>query len=201
MHGTTPQGARWLTAALVVGLSWGGAASAQSTPSGTAMPKAVPAQATVTAPAPKAAAASSDDPAFLSLGVGVFDVLHSNTAGELRGEYRFAQKLWIFKPFLGMEGTTKRAFYGYGGFLVDIYLGNRWVLMPNAAFGYYDNGNGKDLGAHAEFRTGAEFAYRFDDRSRLGFTFHHISNAGIGKKNPGEEEMAIVFSLPFDLLK
>jgi lipid A 3-O-deacylase len=187
-----------LAALLVTAAFWGGEASAQTTPSRT--PKAIPAQA-ITAPAPNAAAASGEDPSFISLGAGGFDILHNYTAGEATGEYRFGQKLWIFKPFLGVMGTTKRAFYGYGGFLVDIYLGNRWVLMPNAAFGYYDMGSGKDLGAHPEFRTGAEFAYRFDDRSRLGVSFHHISNAGIGKKNPGEEEMTLVFSLPFNLLK
>jgi hypothetical protein len=164
---------RSFVALIVAALLWNGGANAQSAPVPAAPVKTVP-----------AAPIRSDDPAFISVGVGAYDVLHSNTAGEFRGEYRFSQKLWIFKPFLGMEGTTKRAFYGYGGFLVDIYLGNRWVLMPNA-----------------EFRTGAEFAYRFDDRSRLGFTFHHISNAGISKRNPGEEEMLVVFSLPFDLLK
>jgi len=184
---TRKHGRRSSIALAVAALLWNAGANAQSAPA--------PAK---TAPA---APIRSDDPAFLSVGAGAYDALHSNTAGEIRGEYRFSQKLWIFKPFLGMEGTTKRAFYGYGGFLVDIYLGNRWVIMPNAAFGYYDNGAGKDLGSHAEFRTGAEFAYRFDDRSRLGFTFHHISNAGIGKRNPGEEEMLVVFSLPFDLLK
>jgi lipid A 3-O-deacylase len=186
---TLKHGLRSFVALMVAALLWNGGANAQSAPA--------PAAPVKTAPAP----VRSDDPAFVSIGAGAYDVLHSNTAGEFRGEYRFSQKLWIFKPFLGMEGTTKRAFYGYGGFLVDIYLGNRWVIMPNAAFGYYDNGAGKDLGSHAEFRTGAEFAYRFDDRSRLGFTFHHISNAGIGKRNPGEEEMLVVFSLPFDLLK
>ena len=189
-----------LAALLVTTAFWGGAASAQTTPSRATTPKAIPAQA-IAAPPPNAAAVSGDDPSFVSLGAGGYDVLHSNTAGEFTGEYRFGQKLWIFKPFLGLMGTTDRAFYGYGGFLVDIYFGNRWVLMPNAAYGYYDKGNGKDLGSHSEFRTGAEFAYRFDDRSRLGVSFHHISNAGIGKKNPGEEEMTLVFSLPFNLLK
>ena len=187
-----------LIALAIAALLWCGGASAQSTQS---QPRKT-AQASPTQTAQAAAPVLSDDPGFVSLGLGGFDILHNNTAGEARGEYRFGQKLWIFKPFFGVEGTTKRAFYGYGGFLVDIYLGNRWVVMPNAAVGYYDKGNGKDLGSHAEFRTGAEFAYRFDDRSRLGFTFHHISNAGINKKkNPGEEEMLVVFSLPFDLLK
>jgi lipid A 3-O-deacylase len=148
-----------------------------------------------------APARAADDPSYLSFGAGVYDMLHDNTAGEFTGEYRFGQKLWIFKPFVGVMVSTKSAFYGYGGFLVDIYLGNRWVFMPNAAVGYYEDGNGKVLGAHTEFRTGAELAYRFDDRSRLGLTFHHISNAGIGQRNPGEEEMTVVFSLPFTLLK
>lgn len=146
-------------------------------------------------------ALAEDDPSFLSFAAGAFDVLHNNTAGEFRGEYRFGTKLFIFKPFVGLLGTTDRAFYGYGGFLVDLYLSPRWVLMPNAAVGYYDRGNGKNLGSHTEFRTGAEIAYRFDNRSRLGFSFNHISNAGISKTNPGEEEMAIVYSIPFDLFK
>jgi lipid A 3-O-deacylase len=201
MDGTKPQGARLPVAVLAIVTLWGGAASAQSMPSPAMPPTAIPAQATITAPAPTDTATRNDDPGFVSLGAGAFDVLHDFTAGEFRGEYRFGQKLWIFKPFLGLMGTTDGAFYGYGGFLVDIYIGNRWVVMPNVAVGYFDKGSGKDLGAHTEFRSGAEFAYRFDDRSRLGFTFHHISNAGIGKHNPGEEEMALVFSLPFDLLK
>jgi lipid A 3-O-deacylase len=148
------------------------------------------------------AGAQADDPPFISIAAGGFDILHNNTAGEFRAEYRFADKqLFIFKPFLGVFGTTDKAFYGYGGIRVDIYLGSRWVLMPNGAFGYYQHGQGKNLGGVAEFRTGAEFAYRFDDRSRLGLSFNHISNAGFYKRNPGEEEAAIVYSIPFNLLK
>jgi hypothetical protein len=144
----------------------------------------------------------SDDPSFLSLGAGGYDVLHENTAGEFRGEFRSSYKLLgLLKPFVGLMGTTDSAFYGYGGVLIDIYFGNRFVLTPNAAFGYYDNGSGKDLGSHAEFRTGAEFAYRFDDRSRLGLAFNHISNAGIAKQNPGAESLVLVYSIPFTLLK
>jgi lipid A 3-O-deacylase len=145
--------------------------------------------------------AAEEDPSFISVAAGAFDALHNFTAGEARLEYRSNYKLWIFKPFVGVLGTTDKAFYGYGGFLVDIYLTPRWVLMPNAAVGYFNRGDGKDLGSHTEFRTGGEIAYRFDDRSRLGISFNHISNAGISKRNPGEEEAAIVFSLPFNLLK
>jgi lipid A 3-O-deacylase len=144
----------------------------------------------------------SDDPGFLSFAAGAFDFLHDRTAGEFRGEYRSGERLLGFlKPFVGLMGTTDSAFYGYGGFLADIYFGDRWVLTPNVALGYYDRGDGKDLGSLLEFRTGAEFAYRFDDRSRIGLAFNHISNAGIDKRNPGEESLVLVYSIPFSLFK
>jgi hypothetical protein len=146
---------------------------------------------------------AEDDPAFVSLFAGGYDIIgkNSHTTGMGGAEYRFATKLWIFKPFIGALGTGNGSAYGYGGFLVDIYLTPRWVLTPNGAFGYFHQGGGTEMGSEAEFRTGAEIAYRFDDRSRLGLQFHHISNAGIGKHNPGEEDAAIVFSIPFDLFK
>jgi lipid A 3-O-deacylase len=148
-------------------------------------------------------ARAEDDPSFVSLSAGGYDIIgvHSHPAGFAGGEFRFGTKLWIFKPMLGVIGTSSGSFYGYGGFLVDIYLSPRWVLTPNGAFGYFSQGSGTDLGSHSEFRTGAELAYRFDDRSRLGLQFHHISNAGISKKNPGEEDAGIVYSIPFDLFK
>jgi hypothetical protein len=148
-------------------------------------------------------ARAEDDPDFISLGVGGYDIIgrNSHPSAMAAAEYRFGYKLWIFKPFLGILGNTSGSYYGYGGFLVDIYLGSRWVLQPNAAVGYFHQGGGTVLGAHTEFRTGGEIAYRFDDRSRLGFSFHHISNAGIGQHNPGEEDAMIVYSIPFNLFK
>lgn len=146
------------------------------------------------------AARAQDDPAFLSVGVGAYDINDSQKAGEVRLEYRFARRFWVFKPFFGVSGTTDAAAYAYGGVLVDIHFGPRWVLMPNAAFGFYRNGTGKKLGHVAEFRTGAELAYRFDNRSRLGLAFHHISNASLGEKNPGTEILSLIYSVPFDSL-
>src|SRR5579875_2229778 len=42
------------------------------------------------------------DPDLLSFAAGAFDMLHQNTAGEFRGEYRFSNQFWIFEPFLGL---------------------------------------------------------------------------------------------------
>ena len=143
-----------------------------------------------------------DDPSFVSLGAGVFDVFHEEPAGEFRGEFRSNYKLLGFlKPLVGLMATTDRAVYGYGGFGVDLYFGPRWVLTPSAAVGAYDEGQGKKLGSVFEFRTGAELAYRFDDRSRLGLALHHISNAGITERNPGTETLMLIFSIPLTLLR
>jgi len=48
-------------------------------------------------------------------------------------------------------------------------------------------------------------AYRFDDRSRLGISIDHTSNAGIGDTNIGAESIMLNYSIPtgrvFDLFR
>ncbi len=138
-----------------------------------------------------------DDPALLQLGAGGYDILHNYTAAMFRGEVRFGPRLWVLTPLIGAEVTTDGGLYGYGGFALDLHLGDHWVLTPNEAVGVWTRGDGKNLGSTIEFRSGGEFDYRFSDESRLGFSFHHISNAGIGKHNPGEEEALVLYSVPF----
>jgi len=154
--------------------------------------------ATVPGPA-KADGITLDGPstALWQIGAGGYDVLHNYTAGMFRGEYRFGTPLWVLTPIVGGEVTTDGGLYGYGGFALNIYLGDSWVLVPNEAVGLWERGDGKNLGSTIEFRSGAEIDYRFADEQRIGFSFHHISNAGIGKHNPGEEEALVLWSLPF----
>lgn len=141
--------------------------------------------------------AAADDPDFLTFAVGAFDLVQDHDqAAEFRAEYRSDKKIWIVKPFIGVMGTTDSTFYGYGGFLVDVFFGKRWVLTPSLAAGYYDKGKGLDLGHELEFRSSIELSYRFDNRTRLGVSFYHLSNASIGTDNPGTEVLSIVYSIP-----
>jgi hypothetical protein len=143
------------------------------------------------------APARADDPDFLVGGVGWFDMnRRQNTATSFNLEYRSDYKIWFLKPFGGLMGTSDGAGYAYAGLGVDIYFGRRLVLTGNTAFGAYHHGDGKDLGHWIEFRSGLELAYRFDDRSRLGVGFHHISNANIGDKNPGTEILGLFYAFP-----
>ena len=145
---------------------------------------------------------SPGDPPHIALGLGAFDITPSSshrdskTAGEGRVEYRFGDTLWFIAPFVGVSATTDGAFYGYGGFGFDINFGPSWVLTPTAAAGYFARGSGTNLGSWWEFRTGAEFAYRFADTSRIGIAVNHTSNAGLTKRNPGEQSIVLVYSVP-----
>ena len=144
----------------------------------------------------RAGPAVADDPPFLAVGVGAFDVLDDETAADFRLEYRHDEKLWIVKPWAGVEATSDGAVYGVGGILMDVFLGRRLVLTPSFGVGAYVEGGGKDLGSVIEFRSQLETAYRFDNRSRLGVAFGHISNASIGDDNPGTEILTVYYSLP-----
>ncbi len=145
------------------------------------------------------ARADGDDPSFLVFGLGYYDMnKQDDTAADFRLEYRHGEKFWIFKPWVGVEGNSDGAFYGAAGVLVDVYFGTRVVLTPSFGAGLYANGSGKDLGHAVEFRSQIELSYRFDDRSRLGLAFSHISNASIADENPGVEVLNIYYSLPLD---
>ena len=146
-------------------------------------------------------ASRADDPDFLSVGGGYFDWNRQKApAAEFRLEYRSDKKFWIFKPLGGVMATSDGAFYGYAGIGVDVFLGNRFVVTPSFAPGYYSKGSGLDLGYALEFRSQVEFAYRFDDRSRLGLAVSHMSNASIGDTNPGTESAILYYSIPISVI-
>ena len=150
---------------------------------------------------PSGGAQAQEDPAFLSVGAGYFDWnRQKNEAAEFRLEYRDDHKLWIFRPLAGLMGTSDGSVYGFAGIGVDVFFGSRFVVTPSFAPGYYHQGNGLDLGYGLEFRSQIEFAYRFDNRSRLGLAVSHMSNASLGDINPGTEAAIVYYSMPIDMI-
>jgi len=145
---------------------------------------------------------SPGEPPHVALGVGAFDITpssshpDSHTAAEFRGEYRFGDVFWVISPFIGVSGTSDGAFHGYGGFGIDVNFTPNIVLTPTAAGGYFEHGSGTNLGSWWEFRTGAELAWKFPDTSRIGVAVNHTSNAGLTKRNPGEQSVVVMYSIP-----
>lgn len=144
--------------------------------------------------------ALADDPAFLTIAAGAWDFNKQDDQGaEFRLEYRSDQKLWELKPFGAIAGTNTGSFFIGAGVLMDIYFGRRWVVTPSFAPHYYSQGDSdKNLDYKLEFRSQLEVAYRFDDRSRLGLSVSHYSNASLGDKNPGVESLLLNYSIPTD---
>jgi outer membrane protein OmpA-like peptidoglycan-associated protein len=146
-----------------------------------------------------ATAAHAEDDLWRSqLEVGSFDVFHKANSESFDLQIRPPWRLWDFGVFLGGMVTTKSALYGYGGFTLDIHLTDNIVISPDAAVGYYSRGEDKVLafGSPAEFRTGIGAEWEFDNGWRLGAAIHHISNAGLDKKNPGVEIAALTLNIP-----
>ena len=67
--------------------------------------------------------------------------------------------------------------------------------------GWYDFNLGDDEAADfLEFRSQAELSYIFDDKARLGVAVSHLSNAGIGDRNPGTEVLSLYYMVPLHSL-
>jgi lipid A 3-O-deacylase len=138
------------------------------------------------------------DPDFLSFGVGGFDIIADDfSSAAFQLEYASQKRLWIFHPIAGLMLNSDVGGDAYAGIAVDLFFGNRFVVTPSFAPSFYWRGSGKNLGYPIEFRSSIGAAYRFDDRSRLGLEFYHLSNAGLDNHNPGTEVLLLKYSLPF----
>jgi len=146
-----------------------------------------------------ASPSQAQDDSGWAFGLGVFDYQRTGTAAlgmvEYRSEAFSIFGVRAFKAAGGIAATSDSAFYGYAGLRYDFELGGDWYLTPNFSVALYENGDGKDLGGPLQFRSGIELAYRFSNGRRLGLHFHHISNSRTYDLNPGEETLALVYSL------
>lgn len=135
---------------------------------------------------------------LLYLNAGLNNVRRKNSRStEYRLEYKFKNNFWIFNPLLGFSITSKKQTYTYGGIAIDLVLKNRFAFVPNFSAGYYNKGNGKDLGFPLEFRTGIEASWILKNLYRFGVHFSHTSNASLGRKNPGLETLVFFVAVPF----
>ena len=97
-------------------------------------------------------------------------------------------------PITGAFITENSAAYIYSGIEWNIDMG-AFEFTPSFAPGLYHEGDGKDLGHILEFKTEVQLSYSLSDRTSLGMSYNHVSNASLGDKNPGAN------SYEFNLLK
>ena len=99
-------------------------------------------------------------------------------------------------PITGGFFTEKNAFYFYTGAQAEYDLG-LFTITPSFAPGYYNSGNGKDLGSALEFKSEVQMTLNLSDSTEFGMSYNHISNASLGDKNPGANSYMINFLKQF----
>ena len=160
-----------------------------------------------------ASPATFQQPDLVSFGLGYMNFDKSQPMRktvDFRGEYRWGLSIlpiispyfrhWDpyvqFHPWAGVETTSFGQLYGVGGFAMDWYMTHHLVLTWSEGAGLYYPGEAVRLGSFVEFRSEAEFGYRFDNGVRLTAELSHISNAKITKFNPGAEIAGVYLHMP-----
>ena len=102
---------------------------------------------------------------------------------------------WIgrFSPTTGALVTKKSSIYLYTGIEADYNFG-RVSISPSFAPGYYEAGDGKNLGSALEFKSEVKIGLDLFKNSKLGYSYSHISNNDWGDVNPGSDNQSITFS-------
>jgi len=133
---------------------------------------------------------------------GVFDFSDDKQRAALAGFQHQNDDLYR-KNFLGKISpitggflTENNAFYLYSGIQSEYDLGFVTVT-PSFAPGYYNYGDGKDLGYPLEFKTEVQVSFDLSKGTHMGMSYNHISNASLGTKNPGANSYMFNFLKEF----
>ena len=99
-------------------------------------------------------------------------------------------------PITGVMVTADSATYFYTGVQAQYKFG-ALNLTPSFAPGYYNKGDGKDLGHALEFKSEVQLSLDLPKSSQLGLSYNHLSNASLGDKNPGANSYMFNFLKKF----
>jgi hypothetical protein len=160
----------------------------------------LPAQNAVTsvaASAPEAASANTAQRPATSflVGVGASHLRRFDRSTTVRVEYRHHDLLpWRVQPFVGVDAGEDRSVYAFVGLLRALPVGARLRVTPSIGAGYFTEGEFV-LGFPLEFRSGVELSARLTRALAFGVAVHHVSNGGLGRLNPGSEQVVLFSSL------
>ncbi len=138
----------------------------------------------------------------LNIFTGMFDFSdekqHAGLFGLQHQNDELFRKSFLGKlsPITGGFITENSAFYLYTGVQAEYELGFL-TITPSFAPGYYNYGDGKDLGHPLEFKSEIQMSLNVSDTAQLGMSYNHISNASLGKRNPGANSYMFNFLKQF----
>ena len=101
-----------------------------------------------------------------------------------------------FSPITGGFITDKDSIFIYTGVQAQYEIGPLQIT-PSFAPGYYEKGDGKDLGMALEFQSKIKLSFNFFKDTKLGYSYSHISNNDWGDINPGVNNEVISLTKTF----
>ena len=101
-----------------------------------------------------------------------------------------------FSPLTGAFMTGDNSLYLYTGIQAEYNLGFLNII-PSFAPGYYEAGDGKDLGSALEFKSEIKFDINIFKNTTIGYSYNHISNNDWGSINPGSNNEQLSISTKF----
>ncbi len=104
--------------------------------------------------------------------------------------------LGTLSPITGLMFTADNTAYIYTGVQAQYKIGNL-NIVPSFTPGYYNQGDGKDLGFPIEFKSELQLSFDVLNNTELGFSYNHLSNASLGDKNPGANSYMFNFLKSF----
>jgi hypothetical protein len=142
---------------------------------------------------------TGDRGSYLDLAAGAFNVSGYGPSGALgaaRIEYRYGRKLFHLGPAIGLLANTKGGVLGYAGAYADLQY-EQFNLTPLLAVAGYARGGGEDLGGPFQIRASLELSYTILPQfTRVGIEVAHVGNAGIERRNPGDNEILLSYAVP-----
>ena len=138
----------------------------------------------------------------LNVYTGMFDFSDDGKSATLLGIQHQNENLnrdtflGNLSPITGAMITADSATYFYTGVQAQYKFG-ALNITPSFAPGYYNKGDGKDLGHALEFKSEVQLSLDLPKSSQLGFSYNHLSNASLGDKNPGANSYMFNFLKKF----
>lgn len=132
--------------------------------------------------------------------IGIFDSEDHDNFASLEARLRLD---WQgIRPWLGITIVDSGAWFTGAGLIYDFATSEHTRITVGSGPFYYAHGprGGDDLGLKLEFYSFVEAAWQAGDGFRTGVRLGHLSNAGLGRRNPGTEILGAFVSVPLSRL-
>ena len=131
---------------------------------------------------------------YLEADAGVFEVFDSDRTGFFNVQFQSGHHLSVLYPITGFMFNVTSGYYLYTGLALPLPVTDFLILQPSISPGYYERGDGIDLGCPFEIRSSCAILVKVKNLMQLGIEIAHLSNAGISKHNPGTETLSVVLN-------